>query len=385
MKKTIRFATLASLTCFVSANLTWADGGSQHRVRQARPISLGTSGGSINDIDGFYCCGGTLGSLVRNSGGTRYILSNNHVLGRTNRAASGEDTVQPGLIEVGCAQFTGDVVADFTQYITLQWGNNTNNLVDAAIAQERAGLVTSSILDVGGLSSSTLSATVGLGVKKSGRTTGLTTGSVSAVNVTVLVGYPRRCGSFSTRTARFIDQFSVTSGSSFSAGGDSGSLIVENVGSNPRAVGLLFAGSSSSTIGNRIQNVLSAAWSTGTLSMVGGGALTDTPETGVDGENLDDGGDIDPLRADAGAGKGGFRPLQADLIAEAAAVKAQHENELFRISSEVVGTGVSLDEQGGAIIEVYLAKSPRDVLGALPGELDGIPVRIIETGRFEAY
>ncbi len=45
---------------------------------------------------------------------------------------------------------------------------------------------------------------------------------------------------------------------SFSAGGDSGAQIVEDVTSNPRSVGLLFAGSAAYTIGTPIDTVLTA-------------------------------------------------------------------------------------------------------------------------------
>src|SRR5260370_12728675 len=65
---------------------------------QSLPIELGTSGGNADDKSGRFCCGGTLGSLlVRN--GSFYILSNNHVLARSDQAAPGEPISQPGIIE----------------------------------------------------------------------------------------------------------------------------------------------------------------------------------------------------------------------------------------------------------------------------------------------
>jgi PKD repeat protein len=94
---------------------------------------------------------------------------------------------------------------------------------------------------------------VGMGVQKYGRTTGHTFGTVAETNVTVAVCIEAR-GPFScARAATFVGQFTVTDGS-FSAGGDSGSLIVTSSGNNP--VGLLFAGSSTRTIANPIQVVL---------------------------------------------------------------------------------------------------------------------------------
>jgi len=97
-------------------------------------------------------------------------------------------------------------------------------------------------------STSTQSASLRLGVKKYGRTTGQTTGKVQGLNATVNVGYD-------AGVARFVGQIIINPGG-FSAGGDSGSLIVSQTGNKP--VGLLFAGSSSVTIANPIGAVLSA-------------------------------------------------------------------------------------------------------------------------------
>ena len=94
-------------------------------------------------------------------------------------------------------------------------------------------------------------------VKKSGRTTGLTRSSVSGLNATISVGYSDECagGSF---TKQFTGQIVIkNNGSRFLNSGDSGSLMVEDVTTNPRAVGLLYAGSSSVAIANPINDVLS--------------------------------------------------------------------------------------------------------------------------------
>lgn len=87
-------------------------------------------------------------------------------------------------------------------------------------------------------------------VMKHGRTTQQTKGRVFATNATVNVN----CGS--PGVARFVNQIVITG--SFSAGGDSGSLVVLEKGKDARQpVGLLFAGSSSTTIANPIDAVLS--------------------------------------------------------------------------------------------------------------------------------
>ena len=122
--------------------------------------------------------------------------------------------------------------------------------MDAAIAKVVAGQVNANgqILQLGTISTATVAPAVDMAVEKSGRTTGLTTGSIGAVNVTVSVtGYGVcGCGQPGERPAemaKFVKQFSVSS-TTFSSGGDSGSLIVKvpASGAKPNPVGLLFAG-----------------------------------------------------------------------------------------------------------------------------------------------
>ena len=89
-------------------------------------------------------------------------------------------------------------------------------------------------------------------VKKCGRTTQFTRGRVTAVAATVNVSYG------TAGVATFQNQIIIQSlnANPFSAGGDSGSLIVTDVTQQP--TGLLFAGSTTHTIANPIQAVLAA-------------------------------------------------------------------------------------------------------------------------------
>lgn len=90
---------------------------------------------------------------------------------------------------------------------------------------------------------------VGTLVKKLGRTTGFTNGIITQTNVVVDVQYDGGI-------VRFEDQISIEHvelGKSFSAGGDSGSIIVDE---NDNAVGLLFAGNDVTTFANSIDNVM---------------------------------------------------------------------------------------------------------------------------------
>lgn len=242
-------------------------GGVSHRAIQAPPIQLGTSGGWRYDLANGYCCGGTLGSLIQ-KGGAQYVLSNYHVLyadivsgGNGRTAQPGDPVIQPGLIDVGCNAASAQNVATLVS----GGGSLPGANIDAGIAQVMSGMVRTdgAILEVGTISASPLAASIGLAVKKSGRTTGLSRASVTGINGTVSIAYENECAGGSAFTKTFTGQI-ITSNSrcSFLDGGDSGSLMVTDVTTNPRPVGLLFAGSvtcsrSAIAIANPIQSVLS--------------------------------------------------------------------------------------------------------------------------------
>jgi len=123
----------------------------------------------------------------------------------------------------------------------------------------RSGMVSSTgaILEVGTLSATTVGASIGQAVKKSGRTTGLTRSSISDVNVSVNVGYTDECAG-NNFTKSYTGQIFISNrGSKFLNSGDSGSLLVEDVSVNPRAVGLCFAGGGGVAVANPIGPVLS--------------------------------------------------------------------------------------------------------------------------------
>ncbi len=239
-----RLLTSILTTALICAPLvTWAA-----NPYQSRNTHFGVSGSNVRDITIAFCCGGTLGSLLTD-GTQQYILSNNHILAREDRAAVGEKISQPRLIDNGCQRAT--IVGNFTAAPKL--GSN----VDAAIAQLITGTMDSTgyIEGIGTITSTIAAPTVGLAVEKSGRTTGTTTGTIDAINESVNVQYQARCGRGTKFVISYTNQVVVNS-TTFSAGGDSGSLIVsDNTNHNP--VALLFAGSSSTTIANPIDEVLS--------------------------------------------------------------------------------------------------------------------------------
>ncbi len=234
--------------------------GVSHQAIQTAPIQLGTSGGWRYDLANGYCCGGTLGSLIQ-VGGTQRILSNYHVFeaditpgGNGIVATTGDYIIQPGLIDVGCVADNAQNVATLVVTSSLP-----DNNVDCSSANVISGMVDSdgAILEVGTISAATVDAYVGQEVKKSGRTTGLTRSEVNGLNGTISVYYDNECAGGGAFNVTFTGQILVSNrASKFLAGGDSGSLMVEDADSNPHAVGLLFAGSRSIAVANPIDEVL---------------------------------------------------------------------------------------------------------------------------------
>ncbi|MEC4748875.1 hypothetical protein [Methylomicrobium sp. Wu6] len=179
-----------------------------------------------------------------------YILSNNHVLANSNAGSIGDAVLQPGPYDGGVDP--ADRIATLSRYVPITFNPpsplaSQNNLVDCAIAEGQFHDLNREIYWSGYVRGwrRKASVTVGTVVKKTGRTTNFTSGRITAVNATIDVGYG------GGRLARFKDQIVTTN---MSAGGDSGSLVMtlDNV-----AVGLLFAGSSTSMIANQIENVRS--------------------------------------------------------------------------------------------------------------------------------
>lgn len=231
-----------------------------HTAKQTPPIQLGTSGGWRYDLANGYCCGGTLGALVQ-IGGVQHILSNYHVFesdivagGNSRVAADGDPIIQPGLIDVSCNANNAQNVATLVKKKALPDFN-----VDCSVARVVSGMVRTdgAILEIGTISATTVSPSLKQAVKKSGRTTGLTRSTTSGLNATISVAYENECAGGTAFTKTFTGQIIISNRASrFLAGGDSGSLMVEDVATNPRAVGLLFAGSTSTAIANPIDEVL---------------------------------------------------------------------------------------------------------------------------------
>ncbi|MCP4415129.1 MAG: hypothetical protein GY805_00810 [Chloroflexi bacterium] len=231
-------------------------------------------------IGHYQISAGTLGAIVRDRAtGVRLILSNNHVLANSNDAQVGDPIIQPGGADGGTV--ANDLIARLERFCMIDFGTTPGsgcsfasayagignaiasllgsshrvsvfqanpqavNLVDAAVARPiNDDDVLDQILNIGEISG-TAEGVLGMAIRKSGRTTGFTTGNITTVETTVSVNYgPGQVATFENQLVA----------GPMSEGGDSGSLIV--AADSQTAVGLLFAGSTQSTIFSPIQAVL---------------------------------------------------------------------------------------------------------------------------------
>lgn len=222
---------------------------------------------------------GTLGCMVKKDG-LLYILSNNHVLANSNNALIGDSILQPGpydgggypldciaelsdLVPISFEEGNGNTPCNITKWfircvneILRLSGSYTRvkayriqhleNKTDCAIARLfKQDDFNNEILKIG-VVNGIKKGELGMSIKKSGRSTGFTTGIIQQVDVSARVVYG------ANKTAVFTDQLLA---GGMSQGGDSGSAVLD---ANNNLVGLLFAGSESTTIINRISNVFDA-------------------------------------------------------------------------------------------------------------------------------
>lgn len=217
-------------------------------IHQAPPVTLEDHRRPHNFLIGGVSIGnllvggsGTLGvSVFDNRTGQEMLLSNWHVLCFSDTCQVGEPIIQPGQGggDVGTAN---DVVAQlFRSQLSLD--------VDAAIAQPLGQRpLFKEVLELGVVEASSR-AVLGMTVRKSGRTSGLTQGTVADVSADLDVnGYPNGAESFR-------DQIVIEGVVEVSLPGDSGSVWVDNAN---QVVGLNFAGSTRA-IANHIDAVLAA-------------------------------------------------------------------------------------------------------------------------------
>ena len=363
-----------------------------HQAQLPVPVEMGSSGGNNNDYDAqgnqvADCCGGTLGSLIEDANGRQYLLSNNHVLARSDQASAGDTIVQPGLIDNNCVPY-GDgpgttSIASLSAWLPL---SATTTNADAAIAQVTAGTVdpSGSILELGsrqpdgtlsaappGISSTGgkgESASLSLNVAKSGRTTGLTCAGISALSLDVNVDYFTDCAEtkpYLTKT--YTNQLAIT-GNQFSDAGDSGSLVVDTANAEP--VGLFFAGGTDTTgasqgVANPAPDVIRE------LSSLGSGA---TSYTFV--------GTADHSVSCLNYGDNTIAVAQARTLSDIETIRSQlalaQARTLVNPSAGILGvaSGKSTDHPGEAAVILYVDET---MAVPAPATVDGVRTLVIPT------
>jgi len=324
------------------------------KARQGRPIPMGVSISNTPSLPFIYA--GTAGMLVHpfSNPNLKLILSNNHVLGAKgpslcpNSATPGTFTLQPGTLDIGNDPganpfYLAGVFGAFRPLTT-----TSQNLIDAALAVTTTTLAKRDILGIGPPNAAVGIATPGMSVTKAGRTTGVTNGTVDSVNVSAVVSYGSGCPSYS-----FVGQTVITP-AGFSAGGDSGSVILDSATHTP--VGLLFAGNATSTLANQIYWVYVLL-----------GVFPDGPA----GTAVSSVEQVQSIRASKEA-------AMDPRIAQVSAVQARHENRLFAIPG-IHAIGIGLDG-GEMVLKVYGTNLTPEIAKALPQRLDGVRVVFRESG-----
>jgi len=318
---------------------------------------------------------GTLGCIVYDQlTGNPLILSNNHVLANRNEAQYGDPILQPGPADGG--QISRDMIAILERFHPIKYNSSPatcefanfyvrmgnfiarklnsshqiqafrsdaslSNEIDAAVARPvEDSVILAENLEIGEIEG-TMTPSLDMAVRKTGRSTSFTTGVINILDASVQVNYGAE------RKATFEHQI-VTS--PMSKGGDSGSLLVAQ--DSPKAVGLLFAGSDLATIHNPIEPVLRQLKIT------------------FKGSNMH--------------AKSGRRIL----LEKVQAVKVDNQESLMQ-KQNVVGVGIGqIQSQGSTtkqvgIIVMVSQKIAEDFLAPqdrIPAEIDGVPIKVREIG-----
>jgi hypothetical protein len=210
------------------------------------PLKGGCSLGPCRAVGG-YVYVGTLGAIVRdNSTGRPLMLSNFHVMCIDNGWSAGDQMAQPGRNDGGTCP--ANVVGGILRA-------SLGGTVDCAVADITASRGNAcEIIDIGPINGTDV-ASMGLAVRKRGRTTGLTYGTVDSVDLTVSIDYGDGLG-----MQTLLHQIGVkpdpTHSAKFSDHGDSGAVVVNSGG---KVVGLNFAGDDTGYgIANPIADVFAA-------------------------------------------------------------------------------------------------------------------------------
>jgi len=365
---------------------------------QAAPVKLGTGGGNNTDVTASGCCIGTLGSLwTRADLPQPVILSNNHVLDKSDTGTKGDAIIQPlqaacrtgnalpltvgNLFFAAPLKPTTNIPTDCITPKAPLCGDSPSN-VDAAIATIIPGQVdlTGNILDLGPAGATSIAAAppssqiaapaLNQAVAKAGRTSGLTCSTVESINMDIGVNYDASCGGALAFTAVFHGQV-VISGGTFSASGDSGSLIVTS--DTARPVALLYGGNPTSTTANPLLDTIDSTGhpASGVLTALKSGAnaltIVGGPDHAVSCDHT-----ASASATQVGSTQAALVPQERQRVA---AVQQRRAAQLMQdpsIKSVTVGASADNPSEGALLIQVSGSNMPR-----VPATIDGVRTRLI--------
>lgn len=185
---------------------------------------------------GWYVFTGTLGCIVNdNQSGDPLLLSNFHVMCVDDAWSVGDTMAQPSLVDTG--HCPADVVGELQRAVLAGSTSGGGPGVDCAVASHTARGHACEIVDIGDVAGTAMAAE-GLAVRKRGRTTGLTYGTVDTVDLTAVLDYGNGLGTVFLKKQIQVE-VDLSQSTEFGLGGDSGSVVVNDAG---EVVGLYFAG-----------------------------------------------------------------------------------------------------------------------------------------------
>lgn len=360
-KKVLHLLVAASVALFAALPAFAA-----HDTYEPRPIPMGVSVGNTPSAPYIYT--GTAGMMVNpfSNPSMKLILSNNHVLGAVGPTLCPDTaplftwTLQPGTLDIGfdpendATYLAGLVVKTVPIVMSL----SASNQVDAALAYTTSAFASNKIKGIGPVGTDmpptkafALPA-VGMSVVKSGRTTGVTYGTVDSINATVNVNYGD-CG-----TARFVNQVMTDE---IGISGDSGSAVLDAQTLTP--VGLYFAGGT----GTGVMNHLYFVYTKLGVFVDGVAPLT----ASMDKMDVTAMSANEVLAAD---------PEVAALIPG----KDKYEGQFFA-QPGVVGLGIGRVDTGEMGYVLYVTRKSDKLFNALRNVQREVPIRIVVSGPIEAH
>lgn len=199
-------------------NLTYTG---DNRYFKERPLEGGCAIGILGrNRYGSMCCIVKKKDLKKDKY-NYYILSNNHVMAKNNKAPIGTIITQPFNDSLNNRVAISDAVATLETFVPIKFNIFSANTVDAAIARVLdKSLISKNVIGIGEITG-IAEPKLDMHVKRSGAKTGVSRGSITSLNATVFL----KKGSNEPRDLLFKKQILAQM---ISGGGNSGGPVLTN-------------------------------------------------------------------------------------------------------------------------------------------------------------